>query len=102
MEEVARAEEAAKAEAAAKEAAEESAATAAAAAAAEVPTVASGDTFSCEALKGMGKADGIDPTKKENYLDDAEFEKLFAMARAAFGELKLWKQQDLKKKVGLY
>ena len=50
----------------------------------------------------MGKADGIDPTKKENYLDDAEFEKLFAMARAAFGELKLWKQQDLKKKVGLY
>ena len=78
MEEAARAEEAAKAEAAAKEAA-------------EVPTVASGDTFSCEALKGMGKADGIDPTKKENYLDDAEFEKLFAMARAAFGELKLWK-----------
>ena len=98
MEEAARAEEAAKAEAAAKEAAEESTA----AAAAEVPTVASGDTFSCEALKGMGKADGIDPTKKENYLDDAEFEKLFAMARAAFGELKLWKQQDLKKKVGLY
>ena len=89
MEEAARAEEAAKAEAAAKEAAEESAA--AAAAAAEGPTVASGDTFSCEALKGMGKADGIDPTKKENYLDDAEFEKLFAMARAAFGELKLWK-----------
>jgi hypothetical protein len=24
------------------------------------------------------------------------------MTRAAFGELKLWKQQDLKKKAGLY
>lgn len=102
MEEAARAEEAAKAEAAAKEAAEESAAAAAATEDAEVPAVASGATFPCESLKGMGKSDGIDPTKKENYLDDVEFEKLFAMTRAAFGELKLWKQQDLKKKAGLY
>lgn len=102
MEEAARAEEAAKAEAAAKEAAEESAAAAAKTEDVGMPAVASGATFPCESLKGMGKSDGIDPTKKENYLDDVEFEKLFAMTRAAFGELKLWKQQDLKKKAGLY
>merc|ERR1712091_236059 len=82
-------EEAAKAEAARKEATEEAAAAAEKAVAEALPEVSSGSTFPCEELKGMGKSDGIDPTKKELYLEDAEFEKVFEMTRAAFGELKL-------------
>ena len=45
---------------------------------------------------------GVNPGCKEEYLADGEFEALFGMNKAAFRELKKWKQTDLKKKVGLF
>lgn len=40
---------------------------------------------------------GVDPAKRESYLSDAEFEQVLGMSKAAFGELKGWKQANLRK-----
>ena len=67
-----------------------------------VPGIRPGDkSFSYEELKGNGLKD-IDQTKKESYLSDKDFATIFNMSKKEFGELKLWKQLDLKKKVGLF
>jgi len=42
------------------------------------------------------------PDKKEQYLSDEEFQVVFKMTKEKFAELKKWKQQDLKKGVGLF
>jgi hypothetical protein len=47
--------------------------------------------FSYENLKGKFP-DGIDPTRKEAYLSDEEFNKVFGMPKEKFYELKKWKQ----------
>jgi tetratricopeptide (TPR) repeat protein len=39
---------------------------------------------------------------KQKYLSDAEFNKLFGMDKDAFHKLQKWKQNKLKKKVGLF
>jgi hypothetical protein len=57
--------------------------------------------FSLEDLKG-GVPPGIDPSLKEEYLDDAIFASVFNMDRAAFRALAKWKRDDLKKKAGLF
>jgi len=44
---------------------------------------------------------GIDPTKKEQYLSDAEFEKVMQMPRSDFNAMKGWKRAKLKKEAGL-
>ena len=44
----------------------------------------------------------VDPSKKESYLSDAEFEKKFGCDRAAFESSPSWKKVVLKKKVGLF
>jgi len=46
--------------------------------------------------------DEIDPTKKEDFLSDGDFEMVFEMNREAFTALPSWKQQNLKKKAGIY
>mmetsp|Transcript_26822 Transcript_26822/g.44525 ORF Transcript_26822/g.44525 Transcript_26822/m.44525 type:complete len:311 (+) Transcript_26822:166-1098(+) len=46
--------------------------------------------------------DGVDPTKKEQYLSDAEFEKIMGSPRGVFNQMKLWKQQQLKRAVNLF
>ena len=58
-------------------------------------------TFSYEELKG-GVPAGVDPTKKEQYLSDADFEKIMKSPRSEFNEMKAWKQAQLKKAAGLY
>lgn len=58
--------------------------------------------FSLEALKNLGSKDGVDPTKKEEYLEDKEFEEVFGMNMEKFQGLRLWKRRDLKRKVGLF
>ncbi|KAK0404216.1 hypothetical protein QR680_017345 [Steinernema hermaphroditum] len=45
---------------------------------------------------------GVDPTRKEEYLIDGDFEKCFGMSKTAFGEMKKWKQLEAKKRVGLF
>ena len=44
----------------------------------------------------------VDPSKKETYLSDAEFEKKFGMDRPAFESSPNWRQTVLKKKLGLF
>ena len=46
--------------------------------------------------------DDVDPTLKELNLHDRVFEKVFQMDRQSYLALPLWKQQNLKKAVGLY
>ena len=48
-----------------------------------------------------GRAD-VDPTKKEQYLSDADFEKVMKSPRSEFNAMKGWKQQQIKKAAGLY
>ncbi|ORZ32238.1 hypothetical protein BCR44DRAFT_1440738, partial [Catenaria anguillulae PL171] len=44
----------------------------------------------------------VDLTRLEDYLSDAEFDTNFKMTREAFKGLPLWKQENIKKEVGLY
>ena len=44
----------------------------------------------------------VDPTKKETYLSEAEFEKVLGSPRGVFQKLKPWKQQQIKKAAGLF
>lgn len=46
--------------------------------------------------------EGVKSDKKEYYLSDADFQEAFKMPIADYEKLKLWKQQDLKKKAGLF
>jgi len=45
---------------------------------------------------------GVDPTRKEFYLHDKEFEKVFKMSRQSYETLPSWKRQNLKKAAGLF
>jgi hypothetical protein len=56
---------------------------------------------SYEELKANTKS-GLDPSRKEEYLDDATFHSLFNMEREAFAKLSKWKKDEQKKKVGLF
>ena len=69
-------------------------------------------TFSYDELKG-GIPTGVDPAKKEQYLSDADFEKIMKSPRGEFNEIwkqtqvkawneKAWKQAQVKKAAGLY
>lgn len=48
------------------------------------------------------RAQKVDPTKREDYLSDAEFLTAFGMDAVAFSKLPKWKQQQLKKDKGLF
>lgn len=50
----------------------------------------------------MSGADGIDPSQKELYLSDEDFEAAFASDKASYGAKPKWRQILLKKKVGLF
>ncbi|KAK2886524.1 villin-1 isoform X1 [Channa argus] len=45
---------------------------------------------------------GVDPTQRENYLSDLDFENLLGSRRSDFQRLPKWRQSDLKKKAGLF
>mmetsp|Transcript_35083 Transcript_35083/g.60448 ORF Transcript_35083/g.60448 Transcript_35083/m.60448 type:complete len:94 (+) Transcript_35083:27-308(+) len=44
----------------------------------------------------------VDPTIREQYLEDEEFEEVLGMTKAAFNETPKWKQQKLKEDAGLF
>lgn len=46
--------------------------------------------------------DGVDPSKKEEYLSNEEFALILGMARMEFYAMPPWKQQNLKKAKGLF
>ena len=45
---------------------------------------------------------GLDLTKREQYLSDAEFLKVLGSPRATFNEMKPWKQAQAKRAAGLF
>uniref|UniRef100_A0A4W6DCM1 Villin like n=1 Tax=Lates calcarifer TaxID=8187 RepID=A0A4W6DCM1_LATCA len=45
---------------------------------------------------------GVDPSQREEYLSDADFENLLGTTRPDFQRLPKWRQNDLKKKAGLF
>jgi hypothetical protein len=57
--------------------------------------------YSLEELKAK-TAQGVDPSKRELYLSDRDFEALFKMDKAKFAALKDWKKAELKKAAGLW
>ncbi|KAK7483760.1 hypothetical protein BaRGS_00024976, partial [Batillaria attramentaria] len=59
-------------------------------------------SHSYEELRKKILPKGVDPTCKERYLTEEEFQKVFGMTRTDYQNLKEWKQVQLKKKVGLF
>lgn len=57
--------------------------------------------FSYDQLKGQFPP-GVKGDKKEYYLSDEEFVKVMGMSLVDYNNLKDWKKQDIKKKVGLF
>ena len=59
--------------------------------------------FSYEELTVVGVVpDGVDPTKKEQYLTDEVFQEKFGMAKDAFNALPGWKKTKAKKDAKLF
>lgn len=58
--------------------------------------------FPLEALQQKPWPDYVDPEHRELYLSDADFASAFGMDKAEFSSKKLWRQQELKKKVNLF
>lgn len=46
--------------------------------------------------------EGVEYFRREQYLSPDEFQKVFDMSKEEFNGLRKWKQQELKKKVGLF
>ncbi|KAK2523963.1 Vill [Columba livia] len=46
--------------------------------------------------------EGVDPTKKECYLSDADFHDIFGKSKEEFYQMPKWKQQNEKKQCGLF
>ena len=46
--------------------------------------------------------DGIDPTRREEYLTAPEFDTVFGVSRDTFKALPAWKRNQKKKDVGLF
>lgn len=46
--------------------------------------------------------DGIDPTRKEDYLTEEEFAKVMGMSREAYGKMPAWRKTDAKKRTFLF
>lgn len=59
------------------------------------------NVFAYEDLKGKFP-NGVKGNMKEQYLSDEEFEKVLGMSKAAWADLKLWKQEGKKKDAGLF
>ncbi|CAN8218627.1 unnamed protein product [Coccothraustes coccothraustes] len=63
------------------------------------------ETFPLDVLVNTSAEDlprGVDPSRKEDHLSDADFQAVFGMSRSAFSSLPLWKRQNLKKDKGLF
>ena len=58
-------------------------------------------TFSAEQLRA-GCPDGVERTRKEEYLDAESFAAEFGCTTEEFAAMPAWRQQAAKKRVGLY
>lgn len=60
------------------------------------------DFLPYDELVRMRLEDGIDATRREDYLSNADFSTVFGMDRDAFRNLPAWKRQQAKKKANLF
>jgi hypothetical protein len=58
--------------------------------------------YSYEEITSDKRPAGVDPTKKEAYLSDAEFQTVMGCSKAEFSQMPKWKQQNLKKSKKLF
>ena len=59
--------------------------------------------YPVELLKDKEKRpNDVNQAKKEMYLSEADFETVFGMTMAKYGELPGWKKSNEKKRVGLF
>ena len=61
-----------------------------------------GIIFTLEQLQISSCPEGIDMTRREQYLSDEEFNTVFSMSKDAFNALPKWKRIRAKKEVGLF
>lgn len=52
--------------------------------------------------KASGEYDGMNPNRLEKYLDKEEFRELFGASQKEFDRLPAWKQEGMKKELGLW
>lgn len=58
--------------------------------------------YSYERLIQLPSPEGVDQDKRENHLNDEEFQKVFGMGKEEFGKLSKWKKNEMKKKAKLF
>jgi len=61
-----------------------------------------GQFYPYSALKNNEVPPSVDRSRKENYLSDSDFQKMFRMSKADFVKLPDWKQKNLKKGLLLF
>lgn len=62
----------------------------------------SGQTYTMAQLTAKDLPEGVDPTKKEQYLSEDEFKKILGVSKSEFNAMPAWKGNNLKKKAGLF
>jgi len=62
----------------------------------------SGTVYTYDQLTAVTLPEGVDATIKEQYLSDAEFQKIFGISKSEFNAMPKWKSNGLKKKANLY
>ena len=68
----------------------------------EALTTLTTSTYTFAQLTTNPLPEGVDATKKEQYLSNEEFQKVFGIPKAEFNGMPGWKSSALKKKVNLY
>jgi hypothetical protein len=58
--------------------------------------------YSYEEITSDKRPAGVDPTKKEAYLSEAEFQTVMGCSKTEFSQMAKWKQQNLKKSKKLF
>ena len=59
-------------------------------------------TYTFAELTSSSLPEGVDATKKEQYLSEKEFQSVFGITKTEYNALPAWKAQGLKKKTNLY
>ncbi|CAF0986323.1 unnamed protein product [Rotaria sp. Silwood1] len=60
------------------------------------------EQYTIEELRARPLPEGVDPSKIESYLSDADFHKEFRMTKNEFYALPYWKQTNIKKPLGFF
>ncbi|CAF0992532.1 unnamed protein product [Rotaria sordida] len=60
------------------------------------------EQYSIEELRARPLPEGVDPSKIESYLSNADFQKEFRMTKDEFYALPYWKQTNIKKPLGFF